>query len=257
MDNEEKRSFFRYKSQSECEVRLGTETCKGRIVDYSADGACAIFKKDPHIVQGALVDLKIFDSEMVLGCEIAWVKDSGDNIRVGFRRVDNLKGPLRHFRLSDIMIGIQRSTRTGILTIESGSISKKIFIKNGDIVFATSNNEDDRLGEVLLKEGKITLEEYNQSSNLLLKTGQRLGKILVELGCFTPKELFHEVRHHIEEIILSLFTIEEGTFEFEECPVTEEELITLHIRAANIIYKGIKRVNSFVYIKQMSPPINA
>lgn len=255
MSKENGRNFKRYKSQSECEIRLDTEIFKGRIVDYS-DGISAIIENAPQLVPGTRVDIKILDSQMDVEGEVVWVKESGDGLRVGFRRLNSLKGHLKDFKLADILIGLQRSIRTGILEIVSGSIVKKIFIKNGDMIFATSNNEDYRLGELLLKDGKITLEEYNQSADLLNKTGERLGKILVDLG-MTPKEVFQAVRHQIEEIILSLFTIEESRFEFQEGSLPTREVITLQISAANLIYRGIKRINNFTYIKQICPHIDA
>jgi curved DNA-binding protein CbpA len=255
MSKENGRNFKRYKSQSECEVRLGTEIFKGRIVDCS-DGIGAIIENAPQLVLGTHVDIKILDSQMEVKGEVVWVKESGDGLRVGFRRLNSLKGHLKDFKLADILIGLQRSIRTGILEIVSGSIVKKIFIKKGDMIFAISNNEDYRLGELLLKDGKITLEEYNQSADLLNKTGERLGKILVDLG-MTPKEVFQAVRHQIEEIILSLFTIEEGRFEFQEGSLPTREVITLQISAANLIYRGIKRINNFTYIKQICPHIDA
>jgi hypothetical protein len=256
MGEEDKRNFKRYKSESECEIRINSETYRGRVLDYS-DGIGALIEYTPQLTKGVQVDIKILDSDIEFKGEVVWTKEVGNYLRVGFKRVDTLKGTLKDFKLSDILIGLQRGTKTGILEIRSGSIIKKIFVKNGDMIFAASNQEDDRLGELLLKEGKITLEDYDRASFLLKKTGQRLGKILVDLGCLTPKELFWAVRHQIEEIILSLFTITEGSFEFQEGPLPTEEMITLQISAANIIYNGIKRINNFVYIKQMSPPLDA
>src|SRR4030066_602194 len=257
MAAEEKRSFKRYKSLSRCEIRLDADIRSGTIIDYSADGACAMIENAPQLLSGTIVDIKFLGSEIEFKGEIIWViKLSGSDVKIGVKRVDKLNGSLKDFQLADILIGIQRSTKTGILEIKSGSTVKEIFIENGDMIFATSNNEDDRLGEILVKEGKITLEEYNQSSLLLIKTGERLGKILVELGCLTPKELFEAVRHQTEEIILSLFSLEEGRFEFQEKPIPQEEIITLRISVANIIYHGIKRITNFVYIKQMCPPID-
>jgi curved DNA-binding protein CbpA len=256
MGEEDKRNFKRYKSQSECEIRINSETYKGRVLDYS-DGIGALIEYTPQLTKGVQVDIRILDSDIEFKGEVVWTKEVGNYLRVGFKRIDTLKGSLKDFKLSDILIGLQRGTKTGILEIRSGSIIKKIFVKNGDMIFAASNQEDDRLGELLLKEGKITLEDYDRASFLVKKTGQRLGKILVDLGCLTPKELFWAVRHQIEEIILSLFTITEGSFEFQEGPLPTEEMITLQISAANIIYNGIKRINNFVYIKQMCPPLDA
>ncbi len=257
MAAEEKRSFKRYKSLSRCEIRLDADIHSGTIIDYSADGACAMIENAPQLLSGTIVDIKFLGSEIEFKGEIIWViKSSGSDVKIGIKRVDKLNGSLKDFQLADILIGLQRSTKTGILDIKSGSTVKEIFIENGDMIFATSNNEDDRLGELLVKEGKITLEEYNQSSLLLTKTGERLGKILVELGCLTPKELFEAVRHQTEEIILSLFSLEEGRFELQEKPIPQEEIITLRISVANIIYHGIKRITNFSYIKQMCPPID-
>ena len=53
------------------------------------------------------------------------------------------------------------------------------------------------------------------------------------------------VRHQVEEIILSLFTIESGKFTFKEMTLPTEEVITLKLSAANLIYYGVKRINNF------------
>ncbi len=72
--------------------------------------------------------------------------------------------------------------------------------------------------EYLLTQGKITLEEYNQASYLVEKTGQRLGQVLIDLGYLKPDDLALSVQQQMEEIIISLFNIDEGKFEFKEGP---------------------------------------
>ncbi|MCK5426824.1 MAG: DUF4388 domain-containing protein, partial [Thermodesulfovibrionia bacterium] len=252
MKDEDKRNFQRYTSDSICEVRINNETYKGKVIDYS-DGICVLLENAPQLALGEQGYIKVLDTEIELDGEVTWTKEIDKYQKIGFKRVSSFKGNLKYYRLADILIGIQRSTRTGVLEIESGLFLKKILIENGDVIFAASNYEDDRLGELLLKEGRITLEEYNQASRLLLKKGERLGKVIVELGYLTPKELFWAVQHQIEEIVLSLFTLEEGKFEFNERPHPSEEMITLQISAANLIYRGMKKVNTFSYIKQLCP----
>ncbi len=256
---EDKRHFKRYASQSECEIRFSSGSAndvivKGVISDYS-DGIGVVIENVPDFVQGTEVYVRVFDHDMAFKGEAAWVIKAGNSLKAGIRRTDNFNGNLRDFRLADILIGLNRSAKTGILEITSVSTVKKVFIDKGDMIFSASNNKDDRLGEHLLKKGKITLTEYEQASHLLRKTGQKLGKILVELGYLTPKELFQEVRHQIEEIIISLFILEEGKFEFKEEPLSSEEAITLKISAADIIYHGVKRINNYMLIRQMCPSL--
>ena len=121
--------------------------------------------------------------------------------------VDVYQGALNDYSLSDMLIRLQRSTKTGVIEVRSGSIIKKVYINKGDIVFAASNDKDDRLGVVLLKVGTISLEQYVQASNILEKTGKRLGKILVEINAISAKELFEVVCRQIEEITISLFSL--------------------------------------------------
>ncbi len=252
----EKRRFKRYESQSKCEVRLDTGTYKGKILDYS-DGVSVIIENAPKLALGAQADIKSLDSKIELKGEVVWVQEFDDYIKVGFRRADYLKGSLQDFKLPDILNSLQRNTKTGILIVESGSVVKKIFIKDGDVKFAASNNENDRLGELLIREGKITRKEHKEADALLKTTGERLGKILVDLRYLKPKEIFQAVQRQIEEIILSLFSLEDGEFEFQEGPLPAKELITLRISTANLIYSGIKRINNVQYLQQICPPVDA
>ncbi len=249
---EDKREFRRYKCESACEIRIGNDLYQGCIVDYS-DGLGVIAEKSPFIKKGALADIRILDSGTEMKGEVAWVREIGKDIRVGFKRVGNLTGNLKDFKLADLLVGIQRGTRTGTLQVVSGSIVKRIYIKNGDMIYSDSNFKEDGLAETLLRKGRITTEQYNQASERMLATKAKLGKILVSMSCITPKELFIAAQHQIEEIILTLFAFEEGEFEFKEGPLPSDTLITLRISAANIIYRGIKKIQNHAHIKQMSP----
>jgi len=144
-----------------------------------------------------------------------------------------------------------------VLEIESGDILKKIYIKNGDMVFSSSNQEADRLGDILLEEGRITKEQFDQSAQLIKKTGKRQGTILVELGFIKPEELVWAVKYQVEKIILSLFSLKDGEFYFREGPLPHEEVITLSLSAANLIYRGIKDIKDLDYLQSLFPPTEA
>ncbi|MBI1824685.1 MAG: DUF4388 domain-containing protein [Nitrospirae bacterium] len=119
--------------------------------------------------------------------------------------------------LPDILEGIRSKKITGILTIYQDKAIKSLFFKEGNLIYASSSENDDRLGDVLLKSGKITQEHYKISSDLIKKTGKRQGSILVEMGVITPKDLFAGLKIQIKEIILSIFLWEPGgKYEFLE-----------------------------------------
>ena len=164
-----------------------------------------------------------------------------------------LAGNLTDFYLSEILKHLQSIRATGALTIEQDVKSrgnqvplrdkqvKSIYLKEGQIVFAASNLEQDRLGEMLLKAGKLSPQQYEKSVEVLKATGKRQGAILVELGFLTPKGLFEGLKYQILEILYSLFLWTEGRYRFAtgELP---RQVITLEIELVTLLTETIKRI---------------
>jgi tetratricopeptide (TPR) repeat protein len=161
-----------------------------------------------------------------------------------------LKGNIQEVKLPHLLASLNRQRKTGTLMITTPVFTKKVFLVKGDAIFASSSFEDDRLGEMLIKAGKITMEQYDKSVEMLKKTGKRQGAILVELGYLTPKDLFWGVKYQVREIIYSLFQLQQAEFEFIEDEIPEHEVITLKMSMGNLIYEGVKRIDNWTRIKQ-------
>src|SRR3989338_3303795 len=110
-------------------------------------------------------------------------------------------GNLKEYSPYQILIFLNKKQKTGILTVEKVDIEKNIYIENGQIIFASSNQEEDRLGMQLVKSGKITPGQRDESLNVSKQANKRQGITLVELGYLSPKELFHELQNQIMGII--------------------------------------------------------
>ena len=255
--NEYLRTFTRYTSKSMCEVRIGVHVYKGVVVDYSLEGIGVIMKNYPEIVDGVQAYVKFIDYDVVLKSEIVWTEELGYYVRVGFRNIGNLKGNLKYYRLPDLLNGISRSKATGSLEINSGLITRKLFILNGEKIFASSTHSNDRLGEYLVRQEKITPEEFKIASLLASQKKQRLGGVLVELGYSNEVDIYRAVETQVEIIISSLFNITEGAFQFKKAQFPAEESIAMQISSTHLIYKGIKRINNIVFVYRMCPSLDA
>lgn len=248
MDSKDKRHFKRYIKEVDFDLKLKDKTFRAKTTDYSLDGVGAIIEDTPPIRNGDVINIDIKRPDIKTAGEVIWSRNGVSGFRIGVRNMGTLKGFIKDFELADTLIGLQRSHKTGILTIESGAVIKRVYIKNGDMIFAASNREADRLGDVLLREGRITPEQFDHSVREMNRTKQRHGAVLVSLGYLTPQELVTAVKHYVEEVIVSLFSLGEGGFIFEESPLPTEEVITLKLSAANLIYYGIKRIKNFEHI---------
>jgi tetratricopeptide (TPR) repeat protein len=190
--------------------------------------------------------------------KVMWVNMNESKQVIGIQRVGELKGKIEDFNLPDTCIGLQVSQKTGLLRVAAGDIVKKIYFNNGDMIYATSNQDQEHLGTVLVQDGKITHEQFQSIIYGVKKTGVRLGKVLVSLGLMTPQEVWKVVRKQIEEIILDLFVLRNGIFDFKEMSfLPEEELITLKLSAANLIYYGIKKIDDIDHITNDLPGLDS
>ena len=164
------------------------------------------------------------------------------------------KGNIKDTSLSRLLVQLNRNRMTGTLSLTTASFTKNIYLSEGDVIFSSSTYEDDRLGEMLLKAGKLTVEQYDKSVEIL-KSAQdkRQGAILVELGYLTPKELFWGVKYQVNEIIHSMFILEDGDYEFRKGELPMQEVITLRMSIGNLIYSGANRIVNWTRIRKEMP----
>lgn len=150
-----------------------------------------------------------------------------------------LLGSTRGIWVGDLFRLLNANHATGIALFTHEGIRKEIYWHNGEIIFAQSNLKDDRLGESLVRAGKITLAQLEEASREI-RPDNKLGKILVERGWITPRELFLGVRHQVEEIVWSLFDWP-GRFVFYEGFKDPESVIALNLSTTKLIIEGIRR----------------
>lgn len=150
-----------------------------------------------------------------------------------------LQGFIEGIPVHHLLLLLNKLKKTGILKFIHGEISKSLFFKNGNVVFATSNLDEDRLGESLVRNGKITKEQLELCAKEISPV-KKLGKILVDKGFITAKDLFLGVRKQIEEIVISLFQFESGYFEFKEESFSEIAA-NIPINLKNTVLQGMRK----------------
>lgn len=166
------------------------------------------------------------------------------------------KGDLRDFSLIRVLHEINAAGASGILSVTAQGFKKNIYIKRGEAIFASSSLTEDRLGEMLVKAGKISDKELADAAALIIPKGKRLGAILVELGYLSPKDLFWGVKYQVKEIILSLFGHEYGTYEFCEGCISDDEVITLNMKIQDLINEGVSRAGKINHVIEEIPDID-
>lgn len=154
----------------------------------------------------------------------------------------SLSGNLNTTPFSDVIAVLRQQRATGTLTCGTGTTARSLYVKGGEIIFATSTNERDRLGEVMVADGKITRSQLERALALHQKSAglKKIGAIFVENAFCTPKDLFNGLKLQVRSIIRYLFLMTEGPYQFDEH--MPDHVIPLQINMEELLREIIEQM---------------
>jgi tetratricopeptide (TPR) repeat protein len=158
-------------------------------------------------------------------------------------------GTLGTATLPEVVRDLWKARATGTLVLERGDVTKRIVFQRGDIVFAATNVEKQRLGERLVREGKIKRSVLELALRVMERSSERLGTTMVEWGWVSSSDMGRAVATQIKDIIYSVFSWSSGQYRFEpeEKPVPAD--LVLELCTAEVIYEGARRMSDLAGIE--------
>ncbi|MEN8181765.1 MAG: DUF4388 domain-containing protein [Myxococcota bacterium] len=151
-----------------------------------------------------------------------------------------LTADVRAFALADLLQLIHEARKSGFLYFTQQDHVKCVYLHQGEVVFASSNQRVDRLGECLLRAGVLTLEQLREAERRFEGEG-RFGKVLVERGLLTPRELWNGVKYQVEETVRSLFSYTAGVVHFWAGEVQPDNVVRLSLPTGRLVEEGLQR----------------
>ena len=118
-----------------------------------------------------------------------------------------------HHTLLALVHRIYSRRLTGKLQLVFGRVEKALFFDAGELVFATSNDRQDGLGEVMLRAGALTQSQFEEASTLV-ETGQRFGSAIAEMGIYGVEEIVSWVQRQVLQITASVLDYPAGRYIF-------------------------------------------
>ena len=164
-----------------------------------------------------------------------------------------LRGNFQTMPLPDLLQWIGTARHSGILTLEKGPVSKRIFFHEGAIVSSSSNDPQEFLGQFLLRHRLITEDQLRSAMDLQKKVGKLLGRVLLDEGAINEGDLTRLLKRKAEETIYSLFLWENGEFRFEVGDTGEGEAVSISLQVADVLLEGARRYDTAQRIRQDFP----
>lgn len=146
---------------------------------------------------------------------------------------------VRSFPLPEVLAWLQRAGRSGLLHYSHQEQGKWLWFHRGEVVFAASNQRIDRLAHSLVRARVLSFEQVRAAERRHHK-GVRFGKILVERGILTPRQLWAGLQRQAEEIAHSLFAYSSGWLCFWDGEMQPDNVVRLSLPSQRLIEDGMR-----------------
>jgi Domain of unknown function (DUF4388)/DnaJ domain len=165
------------------------------------------------------------------------------------------EGSLAQRDLAELLATLHATGWTGRCVLQRGDGERAIYFDSGLPVFATSTMVNDRLGDLLYREGKLTKEQHARTRELTIEPGRRTAVLYVELGLLKSSELFPALRHHAEEVIYACFAWDGAFYRLEREQCSPEDKLRLSVHPWALFVEGVRRKYGLEkLVERVGPP---
>ena len=164
-----------------------------------------------------------------------------------------LKGNIESFYFNSILQLLKDEQKTGILRVNNDDKEIRVYFQEGNIIYATGSQKEDRIGFLLLSKKLISKEQLQQCLIKAQKEKIALGKILVEEGHISVDNLKEIIYEQTQEIIFDLFVWEKGEFEYNDAKFNLDGMIITKISVVKLLLEASRRIDEMSVFRKQIP----
>ena len=154
--------------------------------------------------------------------------------------------------MTEVVAILGQAGLRGELVVMDGDISRSAFFEHGNIVGVQSNAEDEKIGMLLYKYGKISEEQILPVLERA-RGGDRFGMAAVELGFVTQEQIYKFLGRQVEEVMFSILMATDGAYCFLE-GFDEGRLPSRQVIGANaLLMSHITRIDEIRHFRFWIP----
>jgi hypothetical protein len=147
-----------------------------------------------------------------------------------------------------LLVRVGGEGETGILSVRDDDGEREAYLDGGRITFARSSITAHSLANVILRLGLADCWDLEDAECRQIQDSQ-IGRVLADRGRISYADLSLCQREQQEEILLSLFSMDEGIYRFERRvpPATPSTALDLPLEA--LILRGVRQVRDWLLVR--------
>jgi tetratricopeptide (TPR) repeat protein len=154
---------------------------------------------------------------------------------------------IQKYPVSLVVKNILTDRFSGELVIKSKDLNKSLHFQDGDLVFASSDVFDERIGVILYLLGKLNDQQYEYIRKLVSCNDLEIGNILVQNRFVTRDDLFYTTLFQMKKAAINAFKISRGEWEM----ISQEPVFELdpkqRIQLPPIIAEGARKIEDISF----------
>lgn len=159
-----------------------------------------------------------------------------------------LAGDVAGFPLADLLAFLGHMGWTGAVRLHAGSGERALFLKEGELRGASSEEPADRLGEVITRLGYLSREKVDQV--VANNPPSKVGRALVEQGLMAAHDLYKCLTHQVSEIFHAMVLTREGAFELVRQSFEEKASSNVRLPVQSLLMDSVRRVDEMAHFRK-------
>jgi len=141
----------------------------------------------------------------------------------------------------------------GELYLYTPDANRMLVLDQGALKSARSDHPDDRLGQVLYRNGVLTKSQLDEVLGDV-NAERRFGQLVLEKGFLTQDQLFVQLRAQIEQIFFSALLAREGSYVFALPDDSAEPPVhSVHLPINGLLMEGVQRIDEMALFRERVP----
>ena len=170
----------------------------------------------------------------------------------GARSSDVLAGDISVISIAEILQLLHLQRQTGALTINSRRRQITLYVREGNVDFATSSGLRDEflMGRYLVEDGAVTRESLESVIASGKQSGRMLGEALGSLGLVSDEQVQHALMRQTSELVYEVVRWKTGRFAFSVDSASEASSeARLGLATGALVMEGFRRVDEWRLIE--------
>ncbi|MCC6749017.1 MAG: response regulator [Deltaproteobacteria bacterium] len=150
-------------------------------------------------------------------------------------------GSLSQTSLAQLLLEALENLHSGTLELKHGSVRKVIYLMVGHPIFVQSNVRAETLGQLLVRRGGLTLDQYQQALTESQRRQIKYGEALVRLGFLSEQDVMAELVAQTQYKIEVCLRWREGSWAFVADAQVGSQVPNCTLDPVWLVFEGLKR----------------